>query len=73
MKYLRSTIAELDGLSTREIISRINQAKCALESKKNIFISRNIDIKVRKNLLKTYVWSVALYGSEAWTIGQKIN
>uniref|UniRef100_A0A8D8XC77 Uncharacterized protein n=1 Tax=Cacopsylla melanoneura TaxID=428564 RepID=A0A8D8XC77_9HEMI len=23
----------------------------------------------RKTLLKTYVWSVALYGSEAWTMG----
>jgi hypothetical protein len=65
-KYLRSTITE-DGRSTREIISRINQVKCAFQSKKNMFISRNIDIKMRKNLLKTYVWSVALYGNEIWT------
>jgi len=35
-----------------------------------MFISRNIDIKVRKNLLKVYVWSVALYGNETWTIGK---
>jgi len=35
-----------------------------------MFISRNIDKKVRKNLLKAYVWSVALYGSETWTIGK---
>jgi len=46
-KYLRSTITK-DGRSTREIISRINQAKCAFQSKKNMFISRSIDIKVRK-------------------------
>jgi hypothetical protein len=68
-KYLESTITE-DGRSIREIISRINQAKCAFQSKKNMFISRNIDIKMRKNLLKAYVWSVALYGSETWTIGK---
>jgi len=66
-KYLGSTITE-DGRSTREIISRIYQDKCAFQSKKNMFISRNIDIKVRKNLLKAYVWSVTLYGSETWTI-----
>jgi hypothetical protein len=66
---LGSTITE-DGRSTREIISRINHAKCAFQSKKNMFISRNIDIKVRKNLIKAYVWSVALYGSETWTIGK---
>lgn len=33
-----------------------------------LFTSRNIDIKIRKNLLKVYVWSVALYGSETWTV-----
>jgi hypothetical protein len=66
-KYLGSTITE-DGRSTREIISKINHAKCAFQSKKNMFISRNIDVKVRKNLLKAYVWSVALYGNETWTI-----
>jgi hypothetical protein len=45
-KYLGSTITE-DGRSTKEIISRINQAKCTFQSKKNMFISINIDIKVR--------------------------
>ena len=28
----------------------------------------NIDIEVRKKLIETYVWNVALYGCEAWTI-----
>lgn len=47
-KYLGSNITE-HGLSIREIISRINQAKYVIQSKKNMFIFRNIDIKVRKN------------------------
>lgn len=46
-KYLGSKITE-DGRSTRDILSRINQVKCAFQSKKNMFISRNIDIKVRR-------------------------
>ena len=31
----------------------------------------NIDLEIRKKLLKTYVWSVALYGCEVWTIGKE--
>jgi len=62
-KYLRSKITE-DGRTTREIVSRIIQVECVFQNMKNMFISRNIRIKVRRTLLKTYVWSIALYGSE---------
>jgi hypothetical protein len=48
-KHLESTITE-DGRSTREIISRINQVKCTLQSKKNMFISRNIGHKSEEKL-----------------------
>lgn len=53
---------------TGEIIGRIGQAKCAFNKKKDLFTSRNIDINVRKQPIKTYVCSVAKYGSETWTI-----
>jgi len=66
-KYLGSTITN-DGRCVKEIKSRLQQARCAFQKKKNLLTSRNIDLKIRKNLLKTYVWSVALYGSETWTI-----
>lgn len=33
-----------------------------------MFISKNIVIKVRQILLKTHVCSIALYGSEPWTL-----
>lgn len=41
-----------------------------MHSKKweGLLTSKNIDLKIRKNFLKMYVWSVALYGSETWTI-----
>jgi hypothetical protein len=36
--------------------------------KRNILISKSIDLNIRKNLLKTYIWSIMLYGCETWTI-----
>jgi len=30
-----------------------------------------MNIATKKRLIKTYVWSVALYGSETWTINKK--
>lgn len=33
-----------------------------------MLISKNINTKVRKNLLKAYTWNVALYRSETRTI-----
>jgi len=44
-----------DGHSSKEIVSRINQAKCVFQSKKNMLKSKNIDIKVKKNQLKVDV------------------
>lgn len=66
--YLGSKITN-DGRSSKEIISRIAQAKNAFYKKKNLFTAKNISLDVRKQMLKTYVWSVALYGSESWTMG----
>jgi len=43
---------------------QIQQARCAFQKRKDLLTSRNIDLKIRKTLLKTYVWSVALYGSK---------
>ena len=44
------------------------QAKKAFLQKRNLLTS-NIDLGIRKSFLKAFVWSVALYGSETWTIG----
>lgn len=66
--YLGSKITN-DGRSCKDITSRIAQAKNAFNKKKGLFTSRNISLDVRKRMLKTYVWSIATYGSEAWTMG----
>ena len=42
-------------------------AKAAFNKKKNLFTSK-LDLNLRKKLVKCYVWSMALYGAEAWTL-----
>lgn len=68
--YLGSTISS-DGRCKKEIIKRICQAKVAFNKKRNIFTSKSIDLNIRKNLLKTYIWSIMLYGCETWTIARE--
>ena len=65
-KYLDSMLTD-DGRYTCEIKSRIVIAKAAFNKKKNSFSSK-LDLKLRKKLVKCYVWSMALYGAETWTI-----
>ncbi|KAI5720095.1 hypothetical protein M8J77_001812 [Diaphorina citri] len=68
-KYLGSCITE-DGKSLSDIKQRIGQAKAAFYKKISLFCSNNIDIELRKRLVKSLVWSVALYGSETWTMNK---
>ena len=56
-----------DERCTCEIKSRIAMAKAAFKKKKNLFTSK-LDLNLRKKLVKCYVWSMALYGAEIWTL-----
>jgi hypothetical protein len=47
--------------------SRIVMAKAAFNKKRTIFTS-TLDLELRKKLVKCYVWSIALYGAEIWTL-----
>jgi len=67
---LGSIISE-DSKSKREIIKRIFEARISFNQKGGLFTSRNISIRTRINLLKTYVWSIMPYGSETWTIAKE--
>ena len=42
-------------------------AKAALDKKKNLFTSK-LDLNLRKEVVKCYFWSMALYGTETWTL-----
>jgi len=65
-KYLGSMLTN-DGRCTCEIKSRISLAKAAFNKKKILFASK-LDLNLRKKLVKCYIWSMALYGAETWTL-----
>ncbi|KAJ4447161.1 hypothetical protein ANN_09162 [Periplaneta americana] len=52
---------------TLEVKRRIAVIKEAFNRKRSIFCAL-LEIKLRKKLLKCFVWSVALYGAETWRL-----
>ncbi|XP_049828694.1 uncharacterized protein LOC126267466 [Schistocerca gregaria] len=64
--YLGSKITDDDG-SREDIKCRLAVARKAFLKKRNLLTS-SLDLSVRKSFLKVFVWSVAMYGSETWTI-----
>ena len=42
-------------------------AKAAFSKKKTLF-TRKLDLNLRKKLIKCYIWSMAFYGAETWTL-----
>ena len=56
--------------------SMINDARCtheikamekaAFNRKKSLF-TRKLDINLRKEIVASYIWSIALYDAETWT------
>jgi hypothetical protein len=50
-----------------EVKSRISMAKAAFSKKKTLFTSK-LDLILRKKRLKCYIWRLALYGAETWTL-----
>jgi hypothetical protein len=65
-KYLGSILTS-DGRCTCEIKCRIAMAKAAFNKKRALFTS-TLDLEFRKKLVKCYIWSIALYGAETWTL-----
>src|SRR5579863_383393 len=65
-QYLGSMMTE-DWRCTTEVKRRIAMAKDAFSKRKEL-LSQNMSRAVRKKIIKTVVWSVALYGSETWAL-----
>jgi hypothetical protein len=42
-------------------------AKAAFNRKRALFTSK-MDLQLGKTIVKCYIWSVALYGAETWTL-----
>jgi hypothetical protein len=45
--------------------------KAAFDKKSTLFTNR-LDLNLMKKLVKCYIWSVALYDAETWTL-QKVD
>lgn len=65
--YLGSIVTD-DNRCTTEIKRRIALAKQAFSNKRQLLTSRHISIETRKSFIKTFVWSVLLYGCETWAL-----
>ena len=67
-RYLGSLITE-DGRCESEIRARIAMAKTEFNKRKEL-LTRKMSRGTKKRIIKTIIWSVALYGAETWTLKQ---
>ena len=65
-KYLGSMITD-DGRCATEVKRRIAKAKSAFKDNEK-FLSSNTNLELCKRLVKSIVWSNALYSAETWTL-----
>ena len=66
-KYLGISWITEDGKYELEVRTRIARAKEAF-SKRRELLTKSMSHKIKKKLIKTSVWSIALYASETWTL-----
>jgi len=64
--YLGSMVTEDCG-SECEVRRRIALAKEAFNKKKDLMCG-SLSLQLEKRIVKAFVWSIALYGSETWTL-----
>jgi hypothetical protein len=65
--YLGSRITG-DRCCKKDIVSRISRLKKVFHQKMSLLTAKNNSLEVRKHFIKTYIWNMLIYGSEAWTI-----
>jgi len=56
-----------DGRYTCKI-KCIDSYGIAAFNKKGAVFTSTLDLKLRKKILECYIWSIALYGVETWTL-----
>jgi len=40
------------------------------DNKKHLLCSNNLSLEINKKFINSCIWSVAVYGSEIWTLGK---
>jgi hypothetical protein len=54
----------------QSIIQRIKEAKDMFNNKKQLLCLNNLSLELKKKLIKSCIWSVAVCGSETGTVGK---
>ena len=70
--YLGSTVTS-DGRCEKEIKRRIGIAKSTFKKMERVLTTKTINLSTRLRLMRCYVWSMLLYGSECWTINKAMQ
>jgi len=70
-KYLGSVISE-DGYCEKDVRCRISMAKSAFVEKKKLLTGK-FNIYLKKRIVKSGMWSVALYAAETWTLTETLR
>ena len=55
------------------VIERIVVARSSFGKVKKVLTKMDMNFRIHLSLLKYFVWSVLLYGSEAWALDKKIR
>ena len=65
-RYL-GTIIQANGGCDEEIKARLAMGRMAFEKKKEL-LSKGLNTKIKNRIIKTFVWSTAMYACETWTL-----
>ena len=71
-EYLGCMITE-NGRNEKEVVIRIEMAKATFNKMKKVLSNLNMNMTIRLRLLKYFVRSVLLHGSEVWTLYKKLK
>ena len=67
--YLGQLITN-EGKNEKEILRRISIARCTFLQMSKSLCCRDMRLDTRQRILRCYIWSTLLYGSETWTISK---
>jgi len=70
-KYLGAVFTE-DGRSVSEVKIRIGIAKDAFRKRQEL-LRRGMSRTLKKKMVKSLIWPVALYASETWTLSKEVK
>ena len=51
-------------------MQRIKEDKVMFNNKKQLMCWNDLSLEMEKKFIKSFIWSVALYGLETWTLGE---